>query len=144
MTLGLMALEAEDDNVVANDERGTSSRQRKTVSTALTLLASLSTQISQILEGEKGVKVPLEVLDVFKTEKLRTKGGPRESGKIENIGAHLLFLGPRESSRITMDDERRKLMDVCGMPQFHDSLVLKSHPFFEQNSSTEHSEMQVT
>lgn len=124
MTLGVMTLEAEGNDVVANDEGGeTSSHQRKTVSTALALLASLSTQVSQILEGEKGVKVPLEVLDVFKTEKLRTRG-PRESGEDEKVGAGVLFVGPRESSRITMDDERRKLMDVCGMPQFHDSLVL--------------------
>ena len=115
MTLGVMALESEDDDAAASSSvRGISTRQRRTVSTALALLASLSSQITEILNGEKGVKVPLEVLDVMKTEKMRTKV-PRET---ENVGAGVLFLGPRESSRNNMDDERRKLMDVCRMSRF--------------------------
>lgn len=105
MTLGVMALEPEDEIAVA----GTSSQPRKTVSTALALLASLSPRISRILDGERGVKVPLDVLDVLKTEKMR-------SGN-EKIGAGVLFLGPLESAAI--NNERRKLRDVCGMPYFN-------------------------
>lgn len=117
MTLGVMALEV--------DDVGTSSRRGKTPASALALLASLSPQISQILNGDKGVKVPLEVVDVLKTEKIR-QGGPRDN---ENIGAGVLFLGPREITTNTMDGERRKLMDVCGTHQILWFHGLKSHPF---------------
>lgn len=111
MTLGVMALESEDADK-SHEGPGTLSHQRKTVSTALALLSSLSPQISQILNDEKGIGVPLEVLDVLKTEKMPSS----KTGEGENIGAGVLFLGPRESSRHTMSDERRKLMDVCGTP----------------------------
>ncbi|KAF8800111.1 hypothetical protein BYT27DRAFT_7263259 [Phlegmacium glaucopus] len=43
---------------------------RKTVSTALYLLNSLKPRISEILDTDKGVKIPLEVMHALKTEKM--------------------------------------------------------------------------
>ena len=111
LTLGVMALESEDDAAAV---AGTSSQHPKTVSTALALLASLSPRISQILDGERGVKIPLDVLDVLKTEKMR-------NGKDEKIGAGVLFLGPQESA---ISPERRKLRDVCGMLYYYHGFTI--------------------
>jgi len=87
MTLGVMALEENGEEGAAGiTPMGTSSRraaspdlstpavQRKTISTALGLLKSLSPQISAILKESKAVKVPLEVMEVLKIEKMRPRG----------------------------------------------------------------------
>ncbi|KDR77687.1 hypothetical protein GALMADRAFT_209962 [Galerina marginata CBS 339.88] len=47
--------------------------KQKTIASALALLASLKPRISEILGGSKGVCVPLEVMDVMKTERMRIR-----------------------------------------------------------------------
>ena len=80
MTLGVMALEQDDDSVHPTEASETSIAQghlpKKTVSSALYLLNSLKPRISEILKFDKGIKVPLEIMHVLKTEKMRsnTKG----------------------------------------------------------------------
>jgi hypothetical protein len=122
MTLGVMALSESEDGDGDGDDADdngddTPFRQPKTVSAALALLESLSPQISVILDGDGGVKVPLDVLDVLKAEKMRRRAPQGAAAKDDHIGAGVLFLGPRESRRDTMNAERRKLMDICGMPR---------------------------
>lgn len=51
---------------VSEKEKG-----RRTPSTALELLRSLQPQIKKILHGDTGLCVPLEVMDVLKTERMR-------------------------------------------------------------------------
>ncbi|KIM37152.1 hypothetical protein M413DRAFT_31091 [Hebeloma cylindrosporum] len=108
------------------------SRPRKTVASALELLTSLKPSISDILLGSSGVDVPLEILNVFDTRRMR--GGPSikpadainedptipieqsdipddKEGIDEIVGAGVLFLGPREG-RPQNDDERSKLERV--------------------------------
>ncbi|KAF5315281.1 hypothetical protein D9619_007564 [Psilocybe cf. subviscida] len=51
---------------VSEKEKG-----RRTPSTALELLRSLQPQIKKILHGDTGLCVPLEVMDVLKTERIR-------------------------------------------------------------------------
>lgn len=121
-----MALEEEEADTKETSDPG---RQRKTVSTALALLQSLSPHISQILKGGTGVKVPLEVLDVLKTKEMtipankgQEKGissvrkdiGTKEQEQLCKIGAGVLFVGPREPVQSSPVEETRKLMDVCG------------------------------
>ena len=152
MTLGVMALEEDDQEAAAGiTPVGTSSArapspdlstpavQRKTVSTALGLLKSLSPQISAILKESKAVKIPLEVLDVLKIEKMRPQGRsgeqfgkssvseennsearkkgkqPEKEDHYDRVGAGVLFVAPREMVKGVMDEERQKLMGVCGM-----------------------------
>ena len=86
MTLGVMALEQDDDSVDITKAPETTTAQlrfpKKTVSSALYLLNSLKPRISEILQFGKGVKVPLEIMHVLKTEKMRlnTKGNQGEGG----------------------------------------------------------------
>ncbi|KAF8147870.1 hypothetical protein B0H34DRAFT_738528 [Crassisporium funariophilum] len=107
---------------------------KKTVSTALALLRSLQPAISLILDGEKGVKVPLDVLDVLKTERIRRRhdvppasdgaGGGAASGasegsgereeREEKVGAGVLFVGPAAASSRGEEDVG-KLMRVCDL-----------------------------
>jgi len=151
MTLGVMALEENGEEGTAgitpmgtsfgraaSPDLSTPAVQRKTVSTALGLLKSLSPQISAILKGSKAVKVPLEVVDVFKIEKMRPQGQSgeqfgkpsvaegndseaRKKGKqperadyCDRVGAGVLFIAPREMVKDAMDEERQKLIDICG------------------------------
>ena len=77
MTLGVMSLEQDDDSVEPPETTTPLGHlPKKTVSSALYLLNSLKPRISEILQSDKGIKVPLEVMHVFKTEKMRlnTKG----------------------------------------------------------------------
>ncbi|KAF9522296.1 hypothetical protein CPB83DRAFT_864682 [Crepidotus variabilis] len=128
MTLGVIALEPEGVDVPAGTTREESSLEKiphskKTVSTALALLNSLKPRIRQILDDHLVVKVPLEVLDILKAERLRHKpeasnGEDREQeGTQENkIGAGVLFLGPRTSlGSQESDEERIKLFAVCDL-----------------------------
>lgn len=57
------------------------------MSTALYFLNSLKPRISEILNGDKGVKVPLEVMHVLKTEKMwiNTKEKTREARGKEEV-----------------------------------------------------------
>ena len=86
MTLGVMALEQDDDSVDPADAPEISATQdhlpKKTVSSALYLLNSLKPRISEILQFDKGIKVPLEILHVLKTQKIRvnTKGNKGVGG----------------------------------------------------------------
>ena len=90
MTLGVMALEQDDDSVDPTEAPETTEAQdhlsKKTVSSALYLLNSLKPRISEILQCDKGVKVPLEIMDVLKTQRMRlnTKGN-KEVGGDENL-----------------------------------------------------------
>jgi len=149
MTLGVMALEEEasagltsvgtSSGRAASPDISAPAVQRKTVSTALRLLMSLSPQISEILKESKMVKVPLEVMDVLKTEKMLPQGqsGKKASVAEENdshgrkkekrperddyydrVGAGVLFVGPQEMAKNLMDEERQKLMGVCGVFSF--------------------------
>lgn len=85
MTLGVMALE-QDDSVDFTEAPETTTAQghlpKKTVSSALYLLNSLKPRISEILQFDKGIKIPLEIMHVLKTEKmhLNTKGNQRGGG----------------------------------------------------------------
>jgi len=107
---------------------------RKTITSALALLTSLKPSISDILSGSNGVGIPLEILHVFNTERMKnTKSGAiaghpigshvkdpntalpergSEEGTDVNVGAGVLFLGPRKVQ--PQNDERRKLERICG------------------------------
>ena len=106
MTLGVMALEQDNDSVEPTEVPETTTPQghlpKKTVSSALYLLDSLKPRISEILQCDKGIKVPLEVMHVLKTEKMRlnTKEnqGEGRDRKEEASG--------RKRNRIS-EDERR-------------------------------------
>ena len=86
MTLGVMSLERDDDSVVPTEAPETTTAQghlpKKTVSSALYLLHSLKPRISEILQSDKGIKVPLEIMHVLKTQKmpLNTKGNKGVGG----------------------------------------------------------------
>ena len=86
MTLGVMALEQEDDSVGPAEAPETRTAQdhlpKKTVSSALYLLNSLKPRISEILQSDKGIKIPLEIMHVLKTQKMRlnTKGNKGVGG----------------------------------------------------------------
>jgi hypothetical protein len=54
----------------------------RTVATALALLRSLQPQISAILDGSRGVQVPLEVLDVLKTTRITAPRARRETNAV--------------------------------------------------------------
>jgi len=137
MTLGVMSLEKDEEAAsvvgvdVAEDQsvserlsrlqiKGSSlpsPRTPRTIDTALSLLASLKPRITEILNGSKGVDVPLEVLDVMKTEKIRVQKNeftrasevrssvdPEESGKGEldaskegNVSSNVDGRPPEES-----------------------------------------------
>ncbi|PPQ64972.1 hypothetical protein CVT24_008160 [Panaeolus cyanescens] len=104
---------------------------RRTIATTLELLKSLQPRIMEILDGEKAVHVPLDHLDVLKTERMRPKKGkdaqqpvagdsvatgvattdaPAEEVK-EKVGAGVLFLGP--SHDYHKDETGRKLKEIC-------------------------------
>jgi len=105
---------------------------RKTITSALALLKSLKPTISDILSGSNGVEIPLEILHVFNTERMRgpnTKPGTVSRPHIDDpnsavekpstckeestdVGAGVLFLGPRQGQ--PPNDDRRKLERVCG------------------------------
>lgn len=103
---------------------------RKTIISALELLTSLKPSISDILSGSNGVEIPLEILNVFNTERMRVpnakpsiishvedpniaveKGGIRKEEGAD-VGAGVLFLGSRQGQ--AQNGERRKLERVCG------------------------------
>ena len=72
--------------------------------------------------GTKGVKVPLEILDVLKVERMRRKDQQNDKSLrdvanpgVEEVGAGVLFIGPADASSGVLDEERRKLTEVCGM-----------------------------
>ena len=75
MTLGVMSLEQDDDLVDPTEAPGTTTAQghlpKKTVSSALYLLNSLKPRISEILQHDKGIRVPLEIMHVLKPQKMR-------------------------------------------------------------------------
>jgi len=125
------------DSTSSSTSAKTPSPPRKTITSALALLTSLKPSISEILSGSNGVEIPLEILHVFNTERIRgpknTKSGAiaghpidslvqdpntalpqkgNEEGADVNVGAGVLFLGPREVQ--LQNDERRKLERVCG------------------------------
>lgn len=115
MTLGVMALE--DSTVLSNPpDVGSSAGESnimqspRTVETALNLLRSLRPRIIQLLEGDPGLRVPLDVLDVLKTQRYQ----PLQDNVagVTHIGAGVLFLGPQPSNGI-ITNERRKLFAVC-------------------------------
>jgi hypothetical protein len=142
MTLGVMALEPDDDSVHPTEAPETTAAQghlpKKTVSSALHLLNSLKPRISEILQYDKGIKVPLEIMHVLKTEKMRsnTKGnqvggedrkekasGRKQSGISEDgsepyevkgpIGAGVLYIAP-EIENQSVDIDLRKMVQVTG------------------------------
>jgi hypothetical protein len=110
----------------------TSTLPRKTITSALELLTSLKPTISDILSGSHGVEIPLDILHVFSTERMRgpnTKPAAASRPHIEDannpvkknstlqeegtdVGAGVLFLGPRQGQ--PPNDDRRKLERVCG------------------------------
>jgi hypothetical protein len=106
MTLGVMALEQDDDSVHPTEAPETTTAQghlpKKTVSSALYLLNSLKPRISEILQFDKGIKVPLEIMHVFKTEKMRLNTKVKQGGggdrKEEAFG--------RKRNRISEDGRR--------------------------------------
>jgi len=107
---------------LANMPEASTASSLRTVSTALILLRSLRPRISEILDGTKGVKVPLEILDVLKVERMRKKDQQNDKSLrdvanpgVEEVGAGVLFIGPADASSGVLDEERRKLMEVCGM-----------------------------
>lgn len=114
MTLGVMALETEP----TQENDGEEVPQVKTVASALSLLNSLKPQIKKILVDDAALKVPLEVLDVLKTERIRKnigeRGGSSQEADSNDVGAGVLFIGPQASS--TPNDEKAKLLAVCGKP----------------------------
>ena len=136
MTLGVMALEQDDDSVNPTEAPETRTAQgcfpKKTVSSALYLLNSLKPRISEILQLDKGIKVPLDVMHVFKTEKMRLNwrgnqgkgvdkkrlsgGGSGPHNVIqekEAIGAGVLYVAPEiKNQSVNMD--LRKLIQVTG------------------------------
>ena len=91
MTLGVMALEQDDDVVDPTKAPETTAQghmHKKTVSSALHLLNSLKPRISEILQFDKGIRVPLEIMHVLKTQKMRlnTKGNKGVGGvRIEDV-----------------------------------------------------------
>jgi len=120
MTLGVMNLEQDYESVDPTEQPETTQAQghlpKKTVSSALYLLNSLKPHISEILQFDKGIKVPLEILHVLKTQKIRvnTKGNKGVGGdrkeeasdgrggsgpydvmqEKEAIGAGVLYIAP--------------------------------------------------
>jgi hypothetical protein len=149
MTLGVMTLEQEDDPVVPTEALGITTAQghlpKKTVSSALCLLNSLKPGISEILQFDKGIKVPLEIMHVLKTQKMRlnTKGnkgvarkdrkeeapGSSEDGRRgssgpydviqekEAIGAGVLYIAP-EIKNQDVNIDLCKLIQVSGPLHF--------------------------
>ncbi|KAF9044145.1 hypothetical protein BJ165DRAFT_1479390 [Panaeolus papilionaceus] len=161
MTLGVMALESDEPTqagqssaITGSDETppgGSASAEpeadtavgpteppppRKTIATALELLKSLQSQITEILDGQKSVHVPLDHLDVLKTERIRPKKPtntqqPPDTAKKEGplltsdtateanaaaeveekIGAGVLFLGP--SADYHKEESGKKLKRIC-------------------------------
>ena len=165
MTLGVMALEQDDDTVeipIAKPETimeeppltqpqplsltapppppppGHSSK--KTVLTALSQLNSLKPRISEILDCDKGVKIPLETMYVLKTEKMkinmkkrrrgnedkevvskgdRNEDGGRDDSKLahnddmdkKKVGANVLYVAP-EIKNESVNTDLRKLIQV--------------------------------
>ncbi|KAJ3501229.1 hypothetical protein NLJ89_g9436 [Agrocybe chaxingu] len=108
----------------ASPEQPEDERERRTVSTALALLRSLQPEIREILDGEPSVKVPLEVMDVLKTERMRVPKPSGESvGEVQlqqqeeesRVGAGVLFLGPKVLDLGVVDEERMKLEAVCDL-----------------------------
>ncbi|KJA17032.1 hypothetical protein HYPSUDRAFT_1046429 [Hypholoma sublateritium FD-334 SS-4] len=91
---------------------------RKTVSTALSLLQSLQPTISTILRGEKGVKVPLTVLDVMKTIRMRPSTPASslthaaEEGDDEETAGEALIRGTR-SHETGENEAMQRLRDIC-------------------------------
>ncbi|KAH9480020.1 hypothetical protein JR316_0006617 [Psilocybe cubensis] len=91
----------------------------KTVSSALSLLASLKPRISEILNGSKGVLVPLEELDVLKTSRMPASVKANTELTLDDdsrVGAGVLFIGPRNEAYTQENEdreERTKLMEVC-------------------------------
>jgi len=107
---------------LANMPEASTASSLRTVSTALILLRSLRPRISEILDGTKGVKVPLEILDVLKAERMRRKNQQNDKSLrdvanpgVEEVGAGVLFIGPADASNGVLDEEGRKLTEVCGM-----------------------------
>ncbi|KAF8175548.1 hypothetical protein BJ912DRAFT_1147050 [Pholiota molesta] len=116
----------------------------RTVTTALALLRSLQPQISAILDGSRGVQVPLEVLDVLKTTRITAPKARRDANadqhhdvdppaaednedagssqpepelgveRVDKVGAGVLFVGPKHVARADEDEDRRKLREVSG------------------------------
>ncbi|KAF8551128.1 hypothetical protein OG21DRAFT_1605495 [Imleria badia] len=78
LTLGVMSLE-DAENSIASDGQATNSR--KTLSDALSLLASLGPQISALLCGAS-LKIPLQLMDIM----------PPDGGNPDR--AHVLWFGP--------------------------------------------------
>ena len=75
MALGVMALQQGDDSVEPTEAPETTIPRghlpRETVSSALYLLNSLKPRTSEISQCHKGIKTPLEVMHVLKTETMR-------------------------------------------------------------------------
>ena len=146
MTLGVMALEQDDDSVEPIEALESTTSQghltKKTVSSALYLLNSLKPRISEILQCDKGIKVPLEVMHVLKTKKMRLnakgnqgdrkeeasgrkrngisedgRGGGLEPHNVmqekEAIGAGVLYIAP-EIKNLGVNTDLRKLVQVSG------------------------------
>ena len=125
LTLGVMSLEPVDQSLTTLDsQRSTQASNsdtppvalKKTVETALELLASLQPRIAEILEGSAGVKVLLDQLDVLKTQKIQSQRSPDKGAQPAEegppkVGAGVLFLGPSPSALQSV--EGVKLMRVC-------------------------------
>ena len=61
-------------------------KPEKTVSTALYLLHSLKPRISEILNCDKGIKIPLEVMHVLKTQNMCTNTKGTNGGDANEVG----------------------------------------------------------
>jgi hypothetical protein len=156
MTLGVMALEPDDDSVHPTEAPEITTAQghllKKTVSSALYLLNSLKPRISEILKFDKGIEVPLEIMHVLKTEKMRSntmgiqvggedrkeeasekkqnedgrQGGSEPCDVIkekEPIGAGVLYIAP-EIENQSEDIDLRKLVQVTGPSHLLSTLSL--------------------
>ena len=146
-----------------------SQSSKKTVSTALGLLNSLKPRISEILEGDKGIKIPLEVLHALKTEKMwintkkktrrvgdkeEASGGkrnedssPRSPGPYNdhtadkgNIGAGVLYVAPDIKNQ-NMSPDLLKLIQVSSSS--HSLSILNAFNKQLQTLSIKHSKTLV-
>lgn len=84
LTLGVMSLEEDSPELSPASSATTTAGTRKTVSTAVALLASLRPRVLAFLDNQP-LRIPLEVLDIMQPY----RGGARN--------AHVMFVGPDES-----------------------------------------------
>jgi hypothetical protein len=78
----------------------------RTVATALALLRSLQPQISAILDGSRGVQVPLEVLDVLKTTRIMAPKAWRDANAVPHHASDANAATQHASDPATAEDDQ--------------------------------------